>query len=381
MILVNARGAAARPLPRHTGRGAALWRDLSETKTELADRGVSFAGVLQADGSHVFAGGVPRALTFDGQYLWDLNLTVDTRALFGWRGGTLFLDAQSHAGPSVDVRQVPAIADPDNMDARAETSLDRAWYQQDLESRRLRVRIGLMYVDDQFLTVPFGEHFVSLDFSSNASISAFVLPTYPRGAWGGDAFAYPTRSLSFALGVFRDDATELPYNPHGTLIITEGAWRGARDGLPVKLQVGGWVDEAAFRRFSGGIVHHAAGAYLVASGTLWRQTDDRGIGAFLEFGRAPPALAFVRQNLGVGIAWTGPWSARPHDQFGIAYARSELATHAGFTQDFESEIEAYYRFAVSPDWSVQPDIEYWAHPGGGDTPSTVLGLVRVTLAF
>jgi hypothetical protein len=30
---------------------------------------------------------------------------------------------------------------------------------------------------------------------------------------------------------------------------------------------------------------------------------------------------------------------------------------------------------------VQPDLEYWQHPGGGLTPDTVLGLIRVMLTF
>lgn len=384
----GARAAAAAaavhtPAASGTARVSALLADVSHADTYLERHGVSLDGFLAFDGSHVLSGGSPHPLGFDAQRLFELSLTLDTRKLLGWRGGTLFLDAQSHSGANVITHQVPAIADPDNMDAYPETSLDRAWYQQDLLARKLRVRLGLMYVDDQFYSVPFGENFVSLDFSSDASISTFVLPTYPKGAWGEDVFAYPGHGLSFSMGVFRDHETELPYDPGGELIVSEEAWRGRWRGLPLKLQIGGWIETGRFQRFAGGAVHHAAGAYLVASGRLWRPAGGRhrGVGAFVQYGAAPAAVAAVRRHLGAGLVWTGPWAARPHDELGIAYSDSRLAAHAGFARGFESEIEAYYQFDASRGWTIQPDLEYWKHPGGGNTPDTVLALVRVMLTF
>ena len=349
----------------------------------LAHHGVAIHGFVQLDGSHVLRGGLPHALGFDAQRLLELQLTLDTRKLVGWPGGRLFLDAQSHSGANVVTRQVPALADPDNMDAYSETSLDRAWFQQDLLARKLRMRVGLMYVDDQFFTVPFAQNFVSLDFSSDASISTFVLPTYPKGAWGADVFVHPGAQASFSLGIFRDHETELAYDPGGTLIVSEEAWRGRCAGLPLTLQVGGWIDTGRFQRFEGGLIHHAAGAYLVAGARLWRAAagGGRGIGAFLQLGAAPAALAMVRQHFGAGVVWRGPWAARPHDELGIAYSDSMLSAHAGFTHGFESELEAYYQIDASHGWTVQPDLEYWEHPGGEDTPATLLGLIRIMLTF
>lgn len=362
---------------------SALRTQLSRAAAYFADHGIRAGGFVQLDGSHVLSGGLPHPLGFDAQRLLELSVTVDTRKLLGWPGGTLLIDAQSHSGANVITHQVPALADPDNMDAYSETSLDRLWFRQDFLARKLRVRLGLMYVDDQFFTVPFGQNFVSLDFSSDASISTFILPTYPKGAWGADVFAYPDRSVSFSVGVFRDHETELPYDPGGALVVSEEAWRGRWRALPVTIQVGGWIDTGRFHRFAGGWVHHAAGAYLIASGRLWRPSGGagRGIGAFVQYGSAPPAVAAIRRHFGAGLVWTGPWAARPRDELGIAYSDSRLAARAGSIHGFESEIEAYYRFDASHGWTVQPDLEYWRHPGGGRTPDTVLGIVRVMLTF
>ena len=89
----------------------------------------------------------------------------------------------------------------------------------------------------------------------------------------------------------------------------------------------------------------------------------------------------MRRHFGAGVVWRGPWAARAHDELGIAYSDSRLSAAAGFARGFESEIEAYYQFDASHGWTIQPDLEYWRHPGGGDTPDTVLGLVRVMLTF
>jgi hypothetical protein len=185
----EARSTAQTSAYAGTGREAALLAGLAAVRSDLDNRGGSLGGFLQLDGSHVLKGGLPHPLGFDAQRLLDVFVILDTRKLLGWPGGTLFLDAQSHGGPSVIPHQVPAIADPDNMDAYSETSLDRAWFQQDLFERE----------------------------------------------------------------------TELPYDPGGTLIVSKEALRSRWSGLPVKLQIGGWVDTDRFRRCRGGVVRHAAG--------------------------------------------------------------------------------------------------------------------------
>jgi porin len=153
--------------------------------------------------------------------------------------------------------------------------------------------------------------------------------------------------------------------------------------LPLKLQLGAWVDTGRFRRFAGGLVHHAAGAYLVASGKLWRagHRHNRGIGLFVQYGSAPPSVAAVRSHFGIGLVWTGPSSARPQDEVGLAFSESLLSPQARFSHRFESEIETYYQFDAGHGLTIQPDLEYWQHPGGGTTRPTLLGLVRVMLNF
>jgi carbohydrate-selective porin OprB len=358
-------------------------REILRAASFLADRGVTFDGWIQLDGSTVASGGQPNASGFDGQYLLDVAATVDAKKLLGWPGGTFLVDVQSHGGPSILTHQMPSIQDPDNMDAYPETSVDRAWYQQDLLRQKVQVQVGLLYVDDKFLTVPYGQNFLSLDFSSDSSISTFVLPTYPKGSFGGNAFIYPGKGLYFSFGVYNGHSTELPYDPGGNLFITEAAWQGSWHGLPFGLQVGVWRDTGRFRRFLGGEVQGAPGAYVVASQKLWQPASlsSRGLGVFFQFGEAPPSVAAIRRHVGAGLVWTGPAASRARDEIGLAFSDSILTSQDGFTHGFENEIEVYYRISVAHGLTIQPDLEYWQHPGGGSTPNTLLGLVRVMFTF
>ena len=383
--------AATQTSPAHTANGSAEpshdfapLNQVLRVQSLLKQHGITFSGWLQFDSSSVASGGQPNAIPYDGQYLLDIAVTADTKKLFGWPGGTLFVDAQTHSGPNILTHQMPSIQDPDNMDAHSETSIDRAWYRQDIAHQKLQLQVGLMYVDDQFLTVPYGENFVSLDFSSDSSISTFVLPTYPKGSPGGDVFAYPVKGLYFSGGVFNDHSTELPYDPGGNLYITEEGWKSSWHNLPYKLQVGAWRDTGRFFRFVGGVQHgHASGVYVVASQKFWQPTSssDRGLGAFFQFGTGPAAVADVKQHYGGGVVWTGASSARPDDEIGLAFSDSILTAQNSFSHGFENEIEGYYQIHVFRDLTVQPDVEYWLHPGGKFTPNTVLGLVRIMYTF
>lgn len=348
----------------------------------LAAHGIDLDGWLQTDVSTVPRGGQPHAKPLAGQYLLDLSATADTEKLFGWRGGTAFVDAQFHGGNNILSSQMPAIQDPDNMDASATVSIDRAWYQQQLFGKTLQLRVGRMYLDDQFLAVPYGQHFVSLDFSSDASISTFVLPTYPKGSYGGDAFVYPAPGLYFSAGMFRDHSTELSYDPGGNLYITEEGWQGTWRAHPYTLQLGAWRDTGRFQTFAGRPRHGASGAYLVAGGKLWQPDGDtaRGIGMFVQLGTAPAAVAAIRRHYGAGLAWSGPIAARPGDEIGLAFSEGVLTRQGRFTYGFEKEFEAYYRIWLLPALTIQPDIEFWRHPGGNDR-DTLLLLMRIQYDF
>ena len=359
------------------------WARWKQTNAALNQHGVSVGGWVQLDASSVAAGGQPNADGLIAQYLIDVSATVDTDKLVHWPGGTLTVEGQTHSGSNILNRQFPAIQDPDNMDAPPGIWLAQLVYQQNLLHEKVQAQAGRMYVDSRFLTVPYGGNFISLDFSSDGSISTFVLPTYPKGAWGGDVTVAPVKGLSFAGGMYNNHSTELDYDPGGNLLITEEAWTSQRLGLPYKVQVGAWRDTGEFRRFEGGTVHHASGLYVVTSYKLWQPkgSSERGVGMFFQYGSAPASVAKLHQHVGTGVVWDGALRARPKDEIGLAFSDGLLTKQSVFAHGFENEVELYYQFDLGHGLTVQPDVEFWQHPGGGGTPNTILGLVRAMYTF
>ena len=376
-------GAAGQAAQQLGTQNKSTWQQWKDGYAGLSRHGVSVGGWVQLDGSSVPVGGQPNPDGFLGQYLIDLAATVDTNKLLHWPGGTLTVEGQSHSGANILEKQLPAIQDPNNMDAPPGTWLAQLMYEQDMLRGKVQAQAGLMYVDSRFLKVPHGDNFISLDFSSDASISTFVLPTYPKGAWGGDVTVAPGKGLSFAGGIYNNHSTELDYDPGGNLWITEEAWQGQRHGRPYKLQVGAWRDTGVFQRFQGGTVDHASGMYLVASGKLWQPEgeSDRGVGMFFQYGMGPAAVAVVHHHVGAGVVWDGPFRARPTDEIGLAFSDALLTKQSDFAHGFENEVELFYQFDVGHGLTVQPDVQLWQHPNGGGTPNSVLALVRAMYSF
>jgi porin len=81
------------------------------------------------------------------------------------------------------------------------------------------------------------------------------------------------------------------------------------------------------------------------------------------------------------VEFIGLSDQRPHDKFGIAggYARlssSVRALDGDFQQafgptwpvrSFESLVTAVYQYEVHAGWTLQPNVQYITHPGGGAT--------------
>jgi porin len=106
---------------------------------------------------------------------------------------------------------------------------------------------------------------------------------------------------------------------------------------------------------------------------------------FVRAGHANEKLNFVENYLGAGAVWTGPFSARKDDQFGIAIAHariSSLIVDTDLTKDAETNIEVTYAAPLSERLTLQGDVQYISNPAGGllADKAVVVGL-RVKFGF
>jgi porin len=126
------------------------------------------------------------------------------------------------------------------------------------------------------------------------------------------------------------------------------------------------------------------GIYSVFEQKLYRvgkEEDDRGIGVFARVSSSPSDRNLIDLYADAGVEWVGLSDLRPKDKFGIAagYARVSSRAHAldvDFQQlmgpnwplrRFEQVTTAVYQYEVRSGWTLQPNFQYFVHPGGGAT--------------
>jgi porin len=125
------------------------------------------------------------------------------------------------------------------------------------------------------------------------------------------------------------------------------------------------------------------GVYSVFEQKLYRvgNDDDRGIGIFARASYSPPDRNLIDLYADAGVEFIGLSDRRPHDKFGIAGGYAHVSSRAraldaDFQQAFgptwpvrnsESLVTAVYQYEVRAGWTLQPNVQYIMHPGGGAT--------------
>ena len=346
---------------------------------DLDSHGITPTVTLLQAASENFSGGI-RTNRIDWRYRLDVSLTLDTNKLFGWKGGTGFVDFMAHGGqnPANDlVGELQAIS---AIDQNPATRLDQIWYRQNLLDGNLWFKLGRIDTTYDFDNIRDAQAFLNGSFGFSPVI--FVFPSYPFSAWGGEVSWQPVSALTLHGGLFDgntentvpDVASTNPNaveNPYGILALAEESlnWRITPHKLSGTLTLGQWYHSGSFQRYSGSSVQGAQGFYAYLDQTLWTfdhaksQTASR-IGSFVQYAWANDQLTEIDQNISGGLRWRGPIPGRMDDNTGIAATWAHLSPYAQTPYSYELAIEGFYTAQITPWLSVQPDLQYIIHPGG-----------------
>jgi porin len=166
-------------------------------------------------------------------------------------------------------------------------------------------------------------------------------------------------------------------------------------GLSGTLKLGAWLHTGQFadERFDnkGGLLAASGGPALEHSGnfglygiidqTLWRAAGNDGqseLNAFLRAVSAPRDRNLIDFYLDAGLTYKGLINLRPDDTVGLGVAYGRVSPQAARfdrdvisitgaampVRDYEAVIELTYQMQLAQNWSVQPSVQYIAHPGG-----------------
>jgi porin len=385
-------------------------------RDRLKDRGVEFTINETAEMFGAAKGGIERSPTFES--LLEVTTDADLQKLLGWTGATTHVTVFSvtDSGNKNALNLTGSLSDPSNIDAVPTLRLYQAYIEQYIVPKKLTVRAGQIAADGDFKVKPSAAGLMNGTFGWPTAESSNIPsggPAFPLATPGVRIEAKLTEQFSVKAAVYSgnpagSNCTADPQicDRYGLKFSTSGgalafgelhyamAEADSPIGLPGVLKLGGWYlsADAADRHYgfsSGGaivprslaaspITHRGDyGVYGLADQTIWRQ-GKASISAFGMAEFAPKDRNPVSFYVDGGVALKGYLPRRPEDvlSFGVAYSRissdaiagdRDSAMMAGLPQpirDAETVFEVSYVATIAPWWTIQPDLQYFIHPGG-----------------
>ncbi|HEY0967397.1 MAG TPA: carbohydrate porin [Opitutaceae bacterium] len=278
-----------------------------------------------------------------------------------------------------------------------------------IEARHLAwsLRGGALLADEEFAGTEAGGHLLNSAFGWPAFVSANTVNTGPAFFVAAPGLRLEhtwNQTASWRVGIYDGDSFDSPdgdpektrHGVHyrlggnqGWFVISEITFNPVQ--AQTRLALGAWLHTASFadvREDAAGqpfslsgesprIHSDNHGIYALVEHTLFGAAGEPGhVSAFARAGTSPADRNALGWALDAGLAWTGPLPGRNDDVLALGFARADFSTRyanglrdAGETDapGFEQALELTYTAALSPRFSVQPDIQRIYHPEGRTT--------------
>lgn len=391
-----------------------LTGDWGGMRSTLSDAGVGLSATYIGEALADVAGGIRRGAVYDGRFEADADLDLDRLA--DWSGASIHAGMYQLHGRGLSTNFVGSGLTAGNIEAVPSTRLFTLWIQQNWLADRLSLRVGQIAADDEFIVSPTGANFMNTSFGWLA-LATLNLPSggpvFPIAAPGVRIAARPSGDVQFLTAVFSGDPAGKPGDEDpqrrnccgttfsfqgGVFVINEVQYFHNRGtgGLPGVYKLGGWYHSGGFdderldtlgrslaSPASTGVPfrHHGNYAlYAVADQMVWRagQSDDPSVTLFMRIGGAPANRNLIEFYVDGGAAIKGAIPGRGGDTLGLAVGYAKISDDAGAldrdarvfsglsgpVRDSETILELTYLAAIAPWWTVQPDVQFFFHPGG-----------------
>jgi porin len=406
-----------KPADPDTGESTVEESTLGMLPNPFQKYGVKFAATYIGETQGNVSGGLKQGAVYDGRL--NLAVDVDLQKLAGLRELTFHANMFQVHGDGLSRSNLQNFLIVSGIEALPSTRLYEVWFEQKW-GNTLALRAGQLAADTEFINAKYTDVFTNASLGWPAITSVDLPsggPSPPLAALGARLRANVTSNLTLAAAIFDGDAAGPgPGDPQlrdnsGTnfrindppLLIGEVQyiWNGEKGdpGLDGKFKIGGWrhFGEFSDQRFTAQGISLAnpagsgtpanlsgdLGVYSVFEQKVYRvgKDDDRGIGIFARVSSSPSDRNLIDLYADGGVELIGLSEQRPKDKFGIAagYAHVSSRAHAldiDFQQSmspnwplrsFESLVTAVYQYEVRAGWTLQPNFQYFTHPGGGAT--------------
>jgi len=397
-----------------------LTGDWGGARKQWQDAGVELGLTDIAETLSNPTGGIRQLTIYQGLLRASLNL--DLKKIVKWSGASFYVDGYQISGRGLSKNAIGNLLAVSTIEALPSTRLHDLWLQQEFLDGRASFRLGQIALDDEFYVSQYSAIFVNSTFGCPDLLSTDLPsggPCYPFATPGVRLRAAPATGLTFTAAAFNGNpAPAGPGDPQirnpsgtnfligegGSLVIAEMAY--AFDLEPISslqlsgIKLGGWYHTADFRDLrrdslgrsladptsSGIAATHSGdfGLYVVLDKMLWRRPDTatQGLAAFLRVGNASPNRNLISLEVDAGLTYKGLIPGRELDVLGVAASYGRIGKAArgldrdeilftgtgGTIRDYEAVLEITYEARIAPWWTLQPDFQLIAHPGGHVAP-------------
>jgi porin len=374
---------------------------------------VTYIGEVLGDST----GGAKQSAIYEDRI--NFAMDADLQKLVGLNGLAFHANIFQIDGGGLSRGALFNFLDVSGIEAIPTTRLYEIWFEQKWNGDKIALRAGQLAADSEFATSKY------TDVLTNASFGwpgIFALnmpsggPSPPLAAMGARFRTDVTDNLTLVGAVFDGNAagpgTDDPQardrygvnfrvNVPRCFSEAQFQWNSKKGdpGLDGKLKLGGWSHFGSFEdeRFdtiglslanpsttgTPASLYRDYGVSTVFEQKLFRVKgdDDRGISIFARTSYSPPDQNLIDVYADAGMEFIGLADTHPHDKLGlaIAYAHVSPWTQA-LDRDFQSLngpawpmrtseglLTVVYQYEVRGGVTLQPNVQYIRHPGGGAT--------------
>ena len=361
-------------------------------RTDLARHGISFNGYGVNDNSWNLLGG-KSTHNFVSRARLTLGMNLDTGKLFSWPGGTLVSSVRFHFGPNGNDIQLGSLQGFSYIDdAPPATQLYELYYKQTIFNDRLTLQAGRMDVNNIFDIPVDATDFVN----PSASDAPLTLQNAPPSQAPGLAVfitAIPQSTVIFGAffnGRSHPTALDAMLNTLATIEEPDGTSLNIEfdqnykiaANMPGTVGIGASWRTGKLPTLDGGVQSGTGGGWAFVDQTLWQTTDDtQRVAAWGNGTVNDPRVSEIDYSIQAGLLGAGIIPGRPEDKIAIGLDWAHISTHAGLPKSYEMATECFYECYLGRGMTVQPDLQYFTHTGGGLYPDALIALIRVGVNF
>lgn len=394
--------------------GTTLTGDWGGKRTELYNKGVTLEFDHKSDVMSNVSGGYRRGSNWMGET--EARATFDLQKLLGWYKTTGYIHFHSQLGSRFNTNYAGTFMGVSNIEAPVNTAqFAHAWLQKSFADDSLEVLAGIYQVDSEFyvtetsglfLQPPYG---MANDLGQPNLVGANAAPIYPIGALAMRVkYTSPDKNVYLQAAV-TDGVPGAPNNPaargtqirldkgDGTLAIVEFGYtpqqseppfEAAKPGQLIEPELKVHEEHETFNKTAVGFWRYSArsnsqdpadtqfysnrGMYLLAERSLMVEQGHpaQGLSGFVRFGTANKHVNQADWTASLGLRYHGLLERRDDDIAGIAVTvnhASPIYRTLNASTSSETQVEATYRAQITPWFALQPDLQYFIHPGMGGT--------------